>query len=186
MIVLALPHATAKTLSSPSSSIISVHFIPSSSQKKVIKVETVALLFQPEEDIIWELRFCFGFHASHAHLGVGGLTLCGTLVTHASDQAKTSDFPTPENGSHKTPKEEMYKLSPGCLSLAQRLQWGTEGAGFQGQLLFFHLEPQQDRTRRVSKLSAEPNLQLTHTTAETSLCLLLSWVLLPPGSGSPP
>lgn len=45
-----------------------------------------------------------------------------TLVTHASDQAKTSDFPTPENGSHKTPKEEMYKLSPGCLSLAQRLQ----------------------------------------------------------------
>lgn len=78
MIVLALPHATAKTLSSPSSPIISVHFIPSSSQKKVIKVETVALLFQPEEDIIWELRFCFGFHASHAHLGVGGLTLWDT------------------------------------------------------------------------------------------------------------
>lgn len=120
MIVLALPRATAKTLSSPSSSIISVHFVPSSSLRKVIKVKNVALLFQPEEGIMWELRFSFGFRASQAHLGVGGLTLCGTFVTHASNQAKSSDFPPPGSRSHKTHSEEEHKLSAGLLSLAVR------------------------------------------------------------------
>ena len=119
IIVLAPPRVTARTLSSPSSSIISVHFIPSSSQKKVIKVKNVALLFKPEEDTVWELKFCFDFHASHAHRGVRGLTPCGTFVTHASDQAKTSDFPSSDNRSHKTCKEEMYKHSPWHLSLTR-------------------------------------------------------------------
>lgn len=176
--------ALHQRLSSPNSSIISVHFIPSSSKKKVIKVKIVALLFQPEEDIIWELRFCFGFHASHAHLGVGGLILCGAFVTHASNQVKTSDFPLPDNSSPKT-GGDVQTVSRALESCSEGLK---EQVFRDNALLHLHLEPQQDRTRRASKLSAEPNLQLAHTTAETSLslCLLLSWVLLPPGSGSPP
>lgn len=131
MIVLAPPRATARTLSSPSSSIISVYFIPSSSQKKVIKVKNVALLFKPEEDTVWELKFCFGFHASHARLGVEGLTPCGTLITHASDQAKTSDFSSPDNRSHKTHKEETYKHSAWHSSVSRGCSDGLKEQVFR-------------------------------------------------------
>lgn len=131
MIVLAPPHATARTLPSPSSSIISVHFIPSSSQKKVIKVKNVALLFKPEEDTAWELKFCFDFHASRAHLGVGGLTLYGTFETPTSYQAKTSDLSSPDNRSHKTHKEEMHKHSPWHLSLARGCSVGLKEQVFK-------------------------------------------------------
>lgn len=131
MIVLAPPHATARTLPSPSSSIISVRFIPSSSQKKVIKVKNVALLFKPEEDTAWELKFCFDSHACPAHLGVGGLALCGTFVTHASDQAKTPDFSSPDNRSHRTHKEEMHKHSPWHLSLTRGCSVGLKEQVFR-------------------------------------------------------
>lgn len=66
-----------------------------------MKVKYVALFFKPEEDRL-RLKFCFEFHISHAHLGVGVLTTCGTFVIHASDQAKTSDFSSPGNRSYKT------------------------------------------------------------------------------------
>lgn len=160
MIALAQPLVTARILSNPSSPVISVRFIPSSSQKKVIKDKNVALLFKPKKDAVREQKFCFDFHASHVCFGGGGLTLWGTLVTHTSDQAKASDFSSPGNRSHKTCKKEKYMHSLGHLSLTRGCR-GDQRSRFSGTVFLLPCrattgqDHQSTQPHRRAKATAE-------------------------------
>lgn len=179
MIALAPPLVTARILSNPSSPVISVRFIPSSSQKKVIKDKNVALLFKPKKDAVREQKFCFDFHASHVCFGGGGLTLWGTLVTHTSDQAKASEFSSPGNRSHKTCKKEKYMHSLGHLSLTRGCRGGPKEQVFRDSVsssMQSHNRtgPPEYPTSQESQSYGWHAQQLRQASAY--LCLVLSWV----------